>query len=74
MWFGDELQKLQQYLKKGKLVSIEGALRIDEYEKNGQTREWVEVVAENFQMLDRQSDNAMGAPQDQFQTSQEFTN
>ena len=43
----------EQYLKKGKLTAIEGALRIDEYDKNGQTREWVEVVADNFQMLDR---------------------
>ncbi|MAQ64278.1 single-stranded DNA-binding protein [bacterium] len=45
-----------QFLKKGKLVAVEGALRIDEYEKEGQTREWVEVVADNFQMLDRSTD------------------
>ena len=47
-----------QYLKKGKLVSIDGALRIDNYEKNGEERQWVEVVAENFQMLDRVSDTS----------------
>ncbi len=46
-----------QYLKKGKLVAVEGALRIDAYEKNGQTRDWVEVVADNFQMLDKITDN-----------------
>ena len=45
-----------QYLKKGKLVAIEGELRLDNYEKNGETRQWVEVVADNFQMLDRISD------------------
>lgn len=45
-----------QYLKKGKLVAIEGELRIDSYEKNGQSREWIEVVADNFQMLERISD------------------
>ena len=59
-----------QYLKKGKLVSIEGSLRIDNYEKNGQTREWIEVVAENFQMLDRQNDN-ISNQEPQFQTTQE---
>jgi len=44
-----------QYLKKGQLVAIEGELRIDKYERNGDEREWVEVVADNFQMLDRVS-------------------
>ena len=47
-----------QYLKKGKLIAVEGALRIDTYEKGGQSREWVEVVADNFQMLDKLSDEA----------------
>ena len=50
-----------QYLKKGKLVAVEGALRIDSYEKNGQSREWVEVVADNFQMLDRVSEEVPAA-------------
>ena len=45
-----------QYLKKGKLVSIEGALRVDTYQKEGEERQWFEVVADNFQMLDRASD------------------
>ena len=45
-----------QFLKKGKLIAVEGALRIDHYEKDGQNREWDEVVADNFQMLDRSTD------------------
>lgn len=45
-----------QYLKKGKLVSIEGALRVDSYQKDGEERQWYEIVADNFQMLDRASD------------------
>ena len=47
----------EQYLKKGKLIAVEGSLRIDQYEKNGQSREWVEVVADNFQMLDKISED-----------------
>ena len=42
-----------EYLKKGKLIAVEGRLQIDQYEKEGQMRESVEVVAENVQMLDR---------------------
>ena len=51
-----------QYLKKGKLVSVEGALRFDSYEKEGQTRESVEILADNFQMLDRLSQDPMESP------------
>ncbi len=42
-----------QYLKKGKLVAIEGRLQIDSYEKEGQKRISAEVVADNVQMLDK---------------------
>jgi single-strand DNA-binding protein len=42
-----------QYMKKGKLVAVEGALQLDTYEKDGMQRESVEVIANNIQMLDR---------------------
>lgn len=42
-----------EYLKKGKLVAIEGRLQLDEYERDGQTRKSAEVIADNVQMLDR---------------------
>ena len=45
-----------QYLKKGKLISIDGRLQIDEYEKDGQKRTSVEVIADGMQMLDRGQD------------------
>ena len=40
------------YLKKGKLVSIEGRLQLDSYTKEGQEIESAEVVADNMSMLD----------------------
>tara|TARA_B100000586_G_C20104663_1_gene426696 strand:- start:407 stop:784 length:378 start_codon:yes stop_codon:yes gene_type:complete len=48
-----------QYMKKGKLVAVEGSLQLDAYEREGVQREWVEVVANNIQMLDR-SEQAAG--------------
>jgi single-strand DNA-binding protein len=42
-----------QYLKKGKLVAVEGRLQVDSYDKDGQKRYSTEVVADNVQMLDR---------------------
>ena len=42
-----------EYLKKGRLVAVEGRLRINRYEKDGQKRSYAEIVASNMQMLDR---------------------
>jgi single-strand DNA-binding protein len=42
-----------EYLRKGKLIAIEGRLQISSYEKNGQRFQTAEVVADNMQMLDR---------------------
>jgi single-strand DNA-binding protein len=43
----------QQYLHKGSLVYLEGRLRTDRYEQEGQTRYITKVVASQMQMLDR---------------------
>ena len=42
-----------QYLKKGKLICIEGRLQFDSYMKDNQSIERAEVIADNMQMLDR---------------------
>lgn len=42
-----------EYLKKGRLVAIEGRLQIDSYEKDGEQRTSAEVTADNMQMLGR---------------------
>ncbi len=43
----------QEYLHKGSLVYIEGRLRTDRYEEQGETRYFTRVVALALQMLDR---------------------
>ena len=55
-----------QYLKKGKLVCIEGRLQFDSYTKDGETIQTADIVADNMQMLDRgiQMDDAMAVAQD----------
>ncbi|WP_374166274.1 single-stranded DNA-binding protein [Arcticibacter sp. MXS-1] len=51
-----------RYLQKGKLVYIEGKLRTRSYEdKEGHKRYVTEVVADNFNMLGRKSDNEPAA-------------
>jgi single-strand DNA-binding protein len=48
-----------QYLKKGKLIYIDGSLRTDSWDdkETGQKRYRTEIVAQNMQMLDRRGDD-----------------
>lgn len=42
-----------QYLKKGRLVYVEGRLQTDRYDHEGETRFFTKVIARQVQMLDR---------------------
>ncbi|NBV41394.1 single-stranded DNA-binding protein [bacterium] len=42
-----------EYMKKGKLVAVEGRLQISSYEKDGEKIYTSEIVADTVQMLDR---------------------
>ena len=44
---------IQEYLKKGSLVYIEGRLKTDKYEDKGETKYYTKVVALSLQFLDR---------------------
>jgi len=43
----------QQYLHKGQLVYVEGRMKTDKYEQNGETRYFTKVVLSGMQMLER---------------------
>jgi single-strand DNA-binding protein len=50
LW-GRQGETLNQYLVKGKMVGIEGELRQDRWQQDGQNRSKVEIVANNIQLL-----------------------
>jgi single-strand DNA-binding protein len=51
--FGRTAEVINQYLKKGRPVYIEGRLRLDQWtDKEGQKRSKIKVVIDNFQFLD----------------------
>jgi single-strand DNA-binding protein len=52
-----------QYLKKGKLVYIEGSIRTDSWDdkESGQKRYRTEIVARDMKMLDRRGDENGGS-------------
>jgi len=50
LW-GRQGEAINQYLLKGKQVAIEGELRQDRWQQDGQNRSKIEVVANNVQLL-----------------------
>ena len=49
--FGKSAEGLSQYLTKGKQVAVEGELRQDRWEQDGQNRSKVYISASNVQLL-----------------------
>ncbi|MCL2070054.1 MAG: single-stranded DNA-binding protein [Treponema sp.] len=50
LW-GRQGEALNQYLLKGKQVGVEGELRQDRWQQDGQNRSKIEIVANNIQLL-----------------------
>ncbi|MBR3814854.1 MAG: single-stranded DNA-binding protein [Spirochaetaceae bacterium] len=61
--FGKSAENLNQYLIKGKQVGIQGELRQDRWEQDGQTRSKVFIVASNVQLLGGNSGGSTGMMQ-----------
>lgn len=49
--WGKTAESLRPYLLKGKLIGVQGSLRQDRWEKDGQRFSRIHVVAENVQLL-----------------------
>lgn len=52
--WGKTAESLSQYLVKGKLIAVEGELRQNTWEKDGQKRSKVIVTAQNIQLLSKE--------------------
>lgn len=63
--WGKTAENLKPYLTKGKQICIEGHLKQDRWEKDGQKQSRVTIVADNVQLLGGKGDNNQstgGAP------------
>lgn len=56
LW-GKQAESLKPYLTKGKQIAVEGYLRQDRWEKDGQKNSRVSITATNVQLLGGKSDN-----------------
>ena len=58
--FGRQADTVNQYLKKGSSVYVEGRMQTRSWEQNGEKKYRTEVICENFQMLGQRGDGAGG--------------
>ena len=60
--WGKTAETINQYLRKGRPIFIEGRLKLDQWQdKEGHNRSKLKVVVDNFQYIDSKGDNAGGA-------------
>jgi len=64
--FGKQAESLQKYLTKGKQIAIDGELKQDRWEKDGQNRSKVVVIANSVQLLGGGSGNESSNSHDNF--------
>lgn len=58
--FGKQADLVEQYLTKGRQVFLEGHLKYEQWEKDGQKRSRLVVVVDNMQFLDSKQDGGSG--------------
>jgi single-strand DNA-binding protein len=57
-FFGDQAKSCADYLRKGALVHIEGRIKTDKWEKDGNQRYSTGIVGERMLMLEKRDENA----------------
>jgi single-strand DNA-binding protein len=60
--WGAVAENVMKYMSKGRLVACKGSMRVDHYEKDGQTHKWAECSCDEVQFLDKAKDTAQSQP------------
>jgi single-strand DNA-binding protein len=61
-YFGKGAEAVNQYLLKGKQIAIQGELRQEKWEKDGESRSRIVVTAHSVQLLRSREEGHSGAP------------
>lgn len=59
--YGKQAELIGKYVTKGRPLMVEGRLKLDSWEKNGEKRSRLKVVTENFQFMGGRDDAAGGS-------------
>ena len=58
--FGKQAEVISKYMRKGRPIMVEGRLKLDQWESDGQKRSKLSVVLENFQFIGGREENDGG--------------
>ncbi len=58
---GKPAEFVSNYITKGRLVAIQGSIRVDRYEKDGEKRSFTKVAGRRVEALDKKKDEDMSA-------------
>jgi single-strand DNA-binding protein len=72
--WGKQAEVLNPYLTKGRQVSVQGELRQNRWEQDGQSRSRIEVVANNIQLLGGPSGGNTSSGTNDYRGSQDQSN
>lgn len=61
--FGDRANKLAPYMGKGSKVAVSGRLHQDRYEKDGQKRSRIGIIADQIEFMSGRTEKASAAPE-----------
>jgi single-strand DNA-binding protein len=69
--FGKMGESIAQYMTKGNQIAVEGELRLDRWEQDGQKRSKIKIVANNIQLLGSRGGSSGGGAPGRFQKTSE---
>ena len=55
-------EKINNWLVKGKLISLEGSIQVDRWQKNGSWQTYTKVVAKDIQFLEKKQQQGQTPP------------
>ena len=58
--FGKQAETIEKYLHKGSQVYVEGSIRTEKYQKDGQDRYATKIIVNGFQFLDSKGSQSQG--------------
>ena len=58
--WGNQAETINQYMRKGRPLFVEGRLKFDSWEREGQRRSKLSVVADTFQFIDSNAGGGEG--------------
>ncbi|MDR1933175.1 MAG: single-stranded DNA-binding protein [Spirochaetales bacterium] len=65
--FGKQGEAIAQYMTKGTQIAVEGELRLDRWEQDGQKRSKIKIIGNNVQLLGSRGGGSSGGGQSRFQ-------